>query len=271
MSSQQDSQPSEIETEPEMSDAVTEACDNYVQYLRLILRPAMRELEMSMDARNLRLHQVFGANLYLAHAVDYILRIREAAGLGGKRKKFLSEFDTLYSVEGARFGNKKFELIDAINNALKHIRLDPIRYKHLEEQYGSISFQSLVEQEGEVFCILDGYRFDYARVVIRPAWNALNSWHLEGTEDVLAFACETEDQWAQAEQVSASDCDDPIDAMIEHQNPVCDDCEEYEGDCRCSQYVYEGEKGEFVPRFRGSFDFDEVMSRISGAYRRERD
>lgn len=271
MSFQQDSQPSEKKPEPEMSEVVVEACDNYVQYLRLILAPAMKELETGMDARNLRLHQVFGANLYLAHAVDYILKIRDAAGLGGKRMKFLNEFDTLYSVEGARFGNRKFELIDAINNALKHIRLDPIRYERLEKQYGPISFQSLVEQEGEVFCILESYRFDYVRVVIRPAWNALNSWRLEGTEDVFSFACTTEAKWAQAERFSASDWDDPIDAMIEHLNPVCGDCGKYESDCRCSHYVYEGEKGEFMPAFNGSFDFDDVMSRISGAYRRERD
>ena len=42
-------------------------------------------------------------------------------------------------------------------------------------------------------------------------------------------------------------------------------------ECRCSQYIYNGERGEFVSNFGAAFDFDAVMSRISGAYQRERD
>lgn len=231
----------------------------------------MNQLQESMELRNLRLHQVFGANLYLAHAVDYVQKVRRTAGINETRADLVSQFDKLFSVEGARFGNKKFELIDAINNALKHIRLDPIRYKKLEKQYGSISFQSLIEDGGDVLCLLEGYRFDYVRVVLRPAWQAFKSWDIDSREDVLAFACETSGQWASAEWPPGEDWDDPIDNMIEACNPICDDCGERENECRCSQYVYQGKEGGFVSAFRRGFDFDEVMSRISGAYQRERD
>lgn len=251
--------------------AVVQACDDYGQYLRLILEPAMEQLRDGMEARNLRLHQVFGANLYLAHAVDYIQKIRRTADISETRSEFMTQFDRLFSVKGARFGNKKFELIDAINNALKHIRLDPVRYKQLEERYGLISFQSLVEEGGDVLCLLEGYRFDYVRVVLRPAWHALKGWDFESVKDVLEFACEAAGQWASGEQFSGEDWDDPIDKMMEACNPTCEDCGEQENECRCSQYVYQGAEGEFVSAFRRNFDFDEVMSRISGAYRRERD
>lgn len=251
--------------------AISSACDDYLQYLRLILEPAMKQLDDGMKTRNLQLHQVFGANLYLAHAVDYIQKIRRTSGISETRTEFVTQFDRLFSVEGARFGNKKFELIDAINNALKHIRLDPVRYKQLEKQYGSISFQSLVEESGTVLCLLEGYRFDYVRVVLRPAWHALKGWDFESVEGVLEFACGSAGQWAGAEHFSCEDWDDPIDKMIEACNPICDDCGEQCNDCRCSQYVYQEGKGEFFSAFLSNFDFDEVMSRISGAYRQDRD
>lgn len=260
-----------ISSEPQIDADVAQACDDYRRYLALILEPAMKQLEQEMSARILRLHQVFGANLYLAHAVDYIQKIRRTSGIDETRTNLVAQFDKLFSVEGARIGNRKFELIDAVNNALKHIRLDPARYKQLEDQYGPISFQSLVEDNGDVLCILEGYRFDYARVVLRPAWGALSGWDFEDLEDVRHFACEAHGAWLNAERFSSEDWEDPIDQMIEACNPQCDDCGEDESQCRCSQYIYEGEEGKFVSGFRQSFDFDEVMSRISGAYQRDRD
>jgi hypothetical protein len=69
----------------------------------------------------------------------------------------------------------------------------------------------------------------------------------------------------------SSDAADAIDQMIVACNPECEDCGEAEDECRCELYVYDGVPGRFQPCFNASFDFDTVMSRISGAYRVERD
>ncbi|QIM49296.1 amino acid ABC transporter substrate-binding protein [Pusillimonas sp. DMV24BSW_D] len=108
----------------------------------------MRQLQRGINAEKVELHQIFGANLFIAHVVDYIQAIRRADGIKETRVNLVKKFDQVFSVPGARIGNRKIELIDAVNNALKHIRLDPTRYKELEQHYGPISFQSLV-QEGE--------------------------------------------------------------------------------------------------------------------------
>src|SRR5262245_21629927 len=108
---------SSADNEDQITPELMQACNDYRQYLRLILEPAMEQLETSKKARNLRLHQVFGANLFLAHAVDYIQKIRKTAGINESRLALVSAFDNLLSVDGARFGSRKFELIDAVNNA----------------------------------------------------------------------------------------------------------------------------------------------------------
>ncbi|PZP99180.1 MAG: hypothetical protein DI587_11005 [Variovorax paradoxus] len=214
---------------------------------------------------------MFAANFYLAHAIDYLLRIRSAdAGSLQPRGAFVKKFDELFSVPGGRFQNCKFELIDAINNSLKHIELDAHRYTALLERYGAMSFRNLVEEEGLVLCLLSGYRFDYARVVLRPAYRALSGWDLDSSEDILEFARGdfAIDDWKAVDELMASDDpSDAIDQMIAHCNPSCDDCGQQEEACRCAEFVYEGEGGSFHSRFRADFDFDLVMSRISGAYR----
>ncbi len=203
----------------------------------------------------------------------YIQAIRRADGMKGTRLALVKQFDRLFSVHGARISNRKIELIDAVNNALKHIRLDPTRYQELEQHYGPISFQCLVQEGDRVFCILDGYRFDYARVVLLPAYQALVSWVFEDIEDVLEFSRGGEvvvGGWSYEDELMASDDPaDAIDQMIEACNPTCGDCGGGEDDCCCAEYVFEGEKGYFKPIFHADFDFDAVMSRISGAYRRE--
>lgn len=256
---------------PPSPEALDQACADYRQYLHTILEPAMTELQADVDEQQVRLHRIFGANLYLAHAVDYILAIRETAGIDDPRREFVRRFDQLFCVDGARFSNRKFELIDAINNALKHIRLDLKRYRALEQHYGPISFQSLYEEEGRVLCLLEGYRFDYARVVLLPACRALLNWEFETTEDVLDFArgeFQISDWSADDELMASDDPADAIDQMIVGCNPKCEYCGEHEQDCYCAEYVFEGQKGRFEPLFRADFDIDTVMARISGAYSR---
>ncbi|MBF1166456.1 MAG: hypothetical protein HXL68_15640 [Dechloromonas agitata] len=256
---------------PPSPEALEQACADYRQYLHAILEPAMAELRADIAARSVQLHRIFGANLFLAHAVDYILAIRKTAGLDDRRSEFVRRFDELFCVDGARLSNRKFELIDAINNALKHIRLDPEWYRALEQRYGPISFQSLYEEEGRVLCLLEGYRFDYVRVVLLPACQALLNWAFETTEEVLEFA-RGEFQisrWSADDELMASDDPaDAIDQMIVRCNPECQYCGEHEQDCYCAEFVFEGEQGRFEPLFHADFDFDTVMSRISGAYAR---
>lgn len=230
----------------------------------------MSSLIGAINSGPLNLHQVYGTNLFLAHAVDYLLAIRKADGNGPEgRQAFLKQFDELYFVEGARFKNCKFELIDAINNSLKHIRLDAGRYTHLSERYGPMSFRNLIEENGLVLCLLEGYRFDYARVVLRPAYRALSGLDLGSIEDVLEFSrgCVVVDGWTPEEALMNSDDPaDAIDQMILYVNPTCIDCGEGEAECHCGQFVYDGQSGDFSP-LNYPMDFDLVMSRISGAYR----
>lgn len=246
-----------------------QACTDYRQYLHAILDPAMAELKADINARQVGLHRVFGANLFVAHAVDYILAIRKADGIEESRGDFVRQFDRLFCVEGSRLSNRKFELIDAINNALKHIRLNPKRYRALEQHYGPISFQSLYEENGRILCILDGYRFDYARVVLLPAYEALANWDFETATDVLEFArgnitiCHLS---VDDELMASDDPADAIDQMIVACNPACEHCGEAEDACYCAEFIYERKQGRFEPRFHTDFDFDTVMSRISGTH-----
>lgn len=231
----------------------------------------MEQLEIEISAGAVELHQVFGVNLFTAHAIDYIQAIREADGIKEKRTEFVRKFDRIFSVSGARFKNRKFELIDAINNALKHIRLKPKWYQEVEDRYGSISYQCLVPEKGRILCVLNNYRFDYVRVVLRPAFQALGSHDFSSIEDVLDFARGESNVPDGHHEVGSMEHDDPsnaIDRMIDYCNPICNDCGEVESDCYCAEYVYDGKQGEFKPRFDADFDFDGVMSQISGAYSR---
>lgn len=252
-----------------LAPPLEQTCADYLQYLHVILEPAMAALQADMDARQVVLHQVFGANLFVAHAVEYIQAIRKADGVNEGRLDFVRRFDQLFCVGGTRLRNRKFELIDAINNALKHIRLEPRRYRDLEKHYGPISFQSLYEDKGRVLCILEGYRFDYARVVLLPAYRALANWDFRNTADVLEFSrgeFEVDDWSADDELMTSDDPTDAIDQMIAAFAPTCIHCDEGEIECVCAEYVFEGEKGQFEPRFCADFNFDRVMSRISGAF-----
>lgn len=250
-----------------MDVTLSTACDNYRAYLEKILAPAAELFLQKVLANKVQLHEAFGTNLFLAHAVDYIQAIRTADGINEGRRALVQNFDSRFGVPGTRFQSRKFELIDAVNNSLKHIELDKKRYRELIKKYGAISFSCLAEEDGHILCILEGHRFDYCRVVLRPVITALTGWQFDDSEDVLVFA--RGDEVVESFLPYGGDDDDPIDQMIAYCNPVCDDCAEPESECLCATYVYNGEKGSFAPDFGSTFDFDAVMSRISGAYRKD--
>lgn len=252
-----------------ISEGYRSACADYLKYLDTFLIPAQEELRTSSDVRTLKLHQVIGANLCAAHAVDYIIAIRKKIGLCTPRGALVQSFDTEFAVTGARIQGGKMALVDAVNNAMKHIRIEPTRYQDLIQKYGQVSFECLVEDEGRILCLLDGFRFDYVRVVLLPVLQALCAWHFEDEEEVAEFARGGMEDIAHA-AYSDLDDDDPIDALINACNPPCINCNEGEEDCQCAEYIFAGEAGEFEARFATSAELDTLLSKVSGAYRRDR-
>ncbi len=252
-----------------MNSTLAEACSNYRAYVARILNPVTSEFLRKVKNNSVSLHEAFGVNLFVAHAVDYIHAIRKADGLNEGRTAFVKAFDQHFGVVGARFRDKKFELIDAINNSLKHVHLDEKRYKNIVDQYGSISFKCLAPENGRVLCFLDGYRFDYPRSVLLPAIDCLSGSDFDDDADVLEFA-RGNIQITLDGSISSYDWEDPIDQMIEYCNPNCSDCNEPEDTCMCAAYVFDGKQGSFEPNFDSTFDFNDVMSRISGAYKGDR-
>lgn len=234
-----------------------------MDYHDQILSPAAYDFQAAMSGDCLRLHHAFQANMLAAHALDYLLAIRHAAGDKATRTDAIKSFDSLYGVPGARIRNWRFRLVDGVNNALKHIRLDRARNRTLLDEFGIIAFSCLREDDGRVLFDVESYRFDFGRVVLRPVFDVIIPPSFENEEDVLSFA---HGEWTTLDCFDADETDDPIDQMISHCNPECLDCGESEPDCRCSTFLYRDEQGEFHPREDTDFDFDRVMSRISGAY-----
>ncbi|MFC0259677.1 hypothetical protein [Achromobacter marplatensis] len=252
-----------------MDSRLADACSNYRAYVARILNPVTSEFSKNVTSNSVSLHEAFGVNLFVAHAVDYIHAIRKVDGLNESRTAFVKAFDQHFSVEGARFRGRKFELIDAVNNSLKHIQLNEERYKNIIDQYGSISFKCLAPENGRVICFLEGYRFDYARSVLLPAISAVSGLDFDDDDEVLEFA-RGNIQITHDDSMASYDWEDPIEQMIEYCNPNCGECNEPEDTCMCATYVFDGKQGSFEPNFDPTFSFDDVMSRISGAYQADR-
>jgi hypothetical protein len=162
------------------------------------------------------------------------------------------------------------ELIDAINNVLKHIRLRPKQYVEIIERYGQISARSLSAHDGRVMCHLAEYRFDYCRVVLLPALTALSNWELHSDKDVLDFAKGDFDisDSGSLDFYDSSDTSTAIDRMIELCATPCANCQEAPDDCECAEYVFAGERGKYEPL--NAFlpgKMDELMAQISPSYR----
>lgn len=261
----------EQEPSGEFSAQLKQACDDYRHFVQLILKPARDNLEAKVREDTVTLHEAFGVNLIAAHSVDYLLAVRTAAGIPGSRKDLILTFDEKFAVAGAYIRNRKMELIDAINNGLKHIRLRPTQYKEVIERYGQISARSLHEHDGRIMCHLAEYRFDYCRVVLLPALTALSSWALHADEHVLEFAKGDFDIAAEASSLDIYDSSDPskaIDQMIELCASLCANCEESPDKCECAEYVFAGEQGRYQPLHAASPDeMDELMDQISPSYR----
>jgi hypothetical protein len=255
----------------EFSAELRQACDDFRYFVEYILKPATADLKAKVTANTVTLHDAFGSNLIAAHSVDYLLAVRAAAGISGDRKDLIVTFDERFSVAGAYIRNRKMQLIDAINNGFKHIRLRPKQYREVIARYGQISARSLTAQDGRIMCHLAEYRFDYCRVALLPALTALSSWEFHDDEDVLDFAKGDFGIIADATSLDIYDPSDPstaIDQMIELCASPCANCKEAPGDCECAKYVFAGEQGQYEPLHAATPDeLDELMAQISPSYR----
>ena len=244
---------------------LTRACDDFLSYHERILCPAAGEFFSELEQDRLPLHRAFAVNMLAAHAMDYLLAIRTANGEEIRRPALLKRFDELYAADGAALANQKFELVNFVNNSLKHVELDnrPANREALDH-YGPIRFDVLIEEKGRVHCLLQRYRFDFGRVVLRSVLNPLTGLMFSNETDVVDFAT---GKWLWEDEPGL-DPEDPIDQMIEHCNPPCVNCGESEDKCECATFVFDGKEGRFEPLRPDDyqFDFDAVMSQISGAY-----
>ena len=247
-----------------MNQEAESACNDFLYYHQAILRPAAEEFDGRMIERSLKLHHVIQMNMLAAHMLDYLMEIRVALGLKEGRGALVKEFDERFAVKGARFLNRKFQLVDAVNNAVKHVVLEKERYKEVFSEYGKIGFRCLREDSGLILFEGEGYRFDFSRVVLRPVLAVVVPLSFDEVDRVAEFATD-----GASDEITADDRDDdPIDQMINYCNPNCPDCGEGEDGCRCSEFLYAGSEGEFRSDQDRNFDIDAIMTRISGAYRR---
>lgn len=232
-------------------------------YINDVLIPSSKEFFILLDDNKVLLHHAFSFNAILAHAIDYMVFIASKQS-NVMRKKYISQFDQQYSVDGCVHINNKFRLLDAVNNSFKHVELDNKRYQDLIETYGDITFHSLATKDGKIFFKSSSYTFDYCRVVMRPI-AAIFECGLKTTDDVDDFI---NGRICGDTGYGHFDYDyephDAIDRMIDACNPECMDCGEGGDDCDCPNFIYDGNSGEFTANIDSTFDFNDVMSDISG-------
>ncbi|MBN7280189.1 hypothetical protein GU254_15770 [Vibrio cholerae] len=251
-----------------MSDKLEQCLKDYYDYHHSILLPTLYEIDEKVSSNALKLHQAIGFNMVIAHALDYMLAIqKERTDDQVSRKSIMQKLDIGYHIEGGRFTNSKFQLIDAVNNSMKHITLDPDRYKKLIDEYGHMSFRLLVEDAGVVYMKTERYQFDYGRIVLRSiskilgfSYNAVD--YILSTIDGEAGHIDTYDPY-----LDSSDPSTAIDRMIEYCNPTCVDCDEGENECTCEEFKYGDLLGEFSPDIDHDFDVESTMAEIGSSWK----
>lgn len=238
----------------------------FLDYIKNVLIPASLEFEDLLDDNDLKLHHVFSFNFIVAHAIDHMVFLATKLELTVSRKQFVTDFDKLFYVEGTKYINQKFRLLDAVNNSFKHVELDKKRYKDLISKYGEITFNSLKYENGKIYFETDSYKFDYSRVVLRPILRIFDC-EMESREDLISFLkgenCGCVD-YGRNYLEYYNDSSDAIDQMIDYCNPICLDCGEYEEDCECNKFFYKKTNGKLNPDTDPNFDLKNVRSQISG-------
>jgi hypothetical protein len=103
-----------------MPEKCRRACGDFPKYLESILEPYLKDLESDTAARTFSLHQVIGANLCTAHAIDYIQAIRTAVGIKDSRTKLIKSFDTSSKFFGARIEEGRCLCLSKISKPTGH-------------------------------------------------------------------------------------------------------------------------------------------------------
>lgn len=249
-------------------DELSARCVDFRRYLRQVVQPACDEFRHKLDSDQLHLHDVVANAGIISHAIDYMRAASVCAGRSEKRYKMIVDFDGIHAVEGARFLNHKFMLANLVNNACKHVELDKKVHPNIDEVYGGMGFRNLKEIDGQVYFRAKDHRFNFGRVVLRPIFDVFDGVEFETVADVIDFI----DGNYSVEGVCDPeyDEDDPataIDRMIDYCHPLCLDCGEDSDECECEKYRYPQGSGECNPDYDEEFDFDRVMSQISGSHR----
>lgn len=251
-----------ISQENRISEVNEEEVNYLISYISKVVHPSSKEFQKKLKNHNLNLHHAFSFNAILAHAIDYmVFLVRDIEGQN--RTKFIKEFDEKYSVDGTAHLGNKFRLLDAVNNSFKHVELDRKRYRDLIEKYGKLSFSCFSGENGKVYFETEKFKFDYGRVILRPI-KEIFSIEIKNYRDVLAFL-NGDIHGTTGQEIFIHEYEpwDAIDRMIEYCSSPCKDCGEIDK-CECSNYIYDGEKGKYKPDVDPKFNFDDVMSQISG-------
>lgn len=254
------------------------------RFLKDILIPASEEFNIKLDSNKLILPDAFSMTFFLAHSLDHISACTNRLKLlGQKRPERVKAFDELFQVEGSRFQNHKFRIVDAVNNSIKHVYLNErAEYRDLKSEYGLVDFQVLKEKDGTILYDKPGYRFDYCRVVLRPILKVLTTGYIseydapEGCDLAYGFIESVESSIKDDGRINCVPiCDSPlydefdpttaIDRMVEYYKPTCLDCGELEEDCQCDSFLYDDKAGAFDPDVDLFFDFEGTFAQISGA------
>lgn len=241
-----------------------------LSYINDVLIPASKEFFVLLDKNQVLLHHAFSFNTILAHAIDYIdFVVKKVTALSSElrvipRKNLVSQFDERYRVDGCSNINNKFRLLDAVNNSFKHVKLDRERYKDLIKTYGDLSFRNLYSEEGKVFFKSQLYSFDYCRVVMRPIAKIFDC-DVKNHNDIDDFINgKIYGSFGHGNFHYEYESHDAIDRMIDFCSSECKNCGEIDDDCDCVSYIYDQKSGERSPNIDSNFNFNDVMSNISG-------
>lgn len=253
-----------------MSDKLEQCLQDYFDYHHLILLPTLDEIDRKVSSNNLSLHQAIGFNMVIAHALDYMLAIqKERSDKDVSRKSLMQIIDKANYIYGGKFTNDKFQLIDAVNNSMKHITLEPKRYKEIIDEYGHMSFRLLVEESGIVYMRTEHYQFDYGRIVLRNISKILGFSYDE--PDIILSTidgdCGAMDTGSYDPDLDPLDPSTAIDRMVEYCNPTCIDCNELENNCTCEEFRYGNVRGEFNPDYDHEFNVDSTMAEIGSSWK----
>lgn len=259
-----------------MDAKLAQSCQIFKTFFLDVLYPCAEDFLSTLDKCNPRKFVVCEKTIVLSSTLHYLVPIwrlhtpLEENIKTWTPKTIASHLDNTLGILGSSFIDEKYSIAHGLSNAIKHMTLDETVHKELTEEYGSIGFNSLqVDNEVVMFSPTGEYLFDFARVILRPvceAWARIPTDAFDELEDVLEYVANPN---VEHDFGGLYDCDDDIDAMINYANPICESCGLDGHDCRCEHHSYDGSAGQFESTPNPHFDFDTVMSRISGAYKKD--